>query len=379
MEILFHWNKMDFETEVTDRESSKPYQSFFDVCPSALIQQSVLWSDIICPLSSDFPYFVLARETKSQEVVGGLPLYLFQGEIGPILTSVPHAGPMGGCIVSPSLPPEKKKAVYNQLLERALSLAQEKGCLSLTIISNPFSADEALYTSYRPPTYLLKNFCQVVDLETIRFDKDGEISVGLSSLNNNLRRNIHRASDRALSVRWGSLADFDQWYRIHEIRHRELNAPALPRGLLSRIIEYSHREKRGGLAILEKNKEIVGGGIFVWNKDIADVYILSSPREVLADRGNYLIVDFAIKEMKERSIRILNWQSCKRGSGVYNFKKGWGSRELEYSFLTWTFPGFAKILEEDVSQIPRLYPWHYVAPFQALQERKREGTFLKSP
>ena len=77
--------------EIYSIDEAKPYEQLFKDCPHALIQQSTYWADVISPISNDTPYFLVAYG-KDSNPLGGLPLYHFQGDLGGILTSVPHAG-----------------------------------------------------------------------------------------------------------------------------------------------------------------------------------------------------------------------------------------------------------------------------------------------
>ena len=87
-----------FQIEVLERAKAAPYAQLFHECSNGLAQQSLEWSDVIAPISPDRPYFLVVRNMSDQTIIAGLPLYHFKGELGNILTSVPHAGPLGGRI-----------------------------------------------------------------------------------------------------------------------------------------------------------------------------------------------------------------------------------------------------------------------------------------
>src|SRR5207249_1087653 len=77
------------------------YDALFAACPAAFVQQSSPWAEAIAPLGPDRVILLLFHDGTRD--VAGLPLYLFEGPSGPVLTSVPQPGPLGGVFVRPGL------------------------------------------------------------------------------------------------------------------------------------------------------------------------------------------------------------------------------------------------------------------------------------
>ena len=134
---------------------------------------------------------------------------------------------------------------------------------------------------------------------------------------------------------------------------------------------------KGGLVVAKLNDKIVGGCFFIWNKEIVDAFILSTDSEYFHLGVNHSIIDFALRYFSRNGFAWFNWQSCKKGSGVYNFKKRWGSHERQYSFLTWRLEEFAKVFEVTVEDVRKIFNWHYIAPFDALNKNLMQGVFNK--
>ena len=95
--------KQSCYSEILSERNIQDYKNFFESCISGLIQQSIYWSEIISPISPDKSYFILTRDSESHKALAGLPLYFYQNNLGNILTSVPHAGPLGGVLILPDL------------------------------------------------------------------------------------------------------------------------------------------------------------------------------------------------------------------------------------------------------------------------------------
>jgi lipid II:glycine glycyltransferase (peptidoglycan interpeptide bridge formation enzyme) len=257
-------------------------------------------------------------------------------------------------------------------------LARDLNCISLTIITNPFLSDAEFYSQPVHPDYIFNNFCQIIDLHNLFPENDSYYSEKSGyTIDRNVRRNLKKASENNVTVEWATEADFEEWYSIHVKRHTELGAEPLPRTLLTNILDILSQFNMAGLVVAKLNNRIAGGCIFVWNKEVADAYILSSDSDYTEYGINHAITDFAVRYFHEKGFRWFNWQGCKRDSGVYRFKQSWGGMEKSYQFLTWTFDGFQNIFSYNFEDIPREYKWHYVAPFEAIKNRAQKGVFNK--
>lgn len=367
---------LPLDVEVLERQYAAPYNQLFKDCPHALAQQSLQWADVIAPLSPDKPYFLVVRGKDEAAVLGGLPLYYFEGKYGGILTSVPHAGPLGGVLCRTDMDDELRRETYGALTRKAIQIAEKLRCISLSIITNPFLDDAEFYKYEAQPHYVLNNFCQAMDLFSL-IDPSGSYKTGRSSHNNKIRNNLAKAKKADVYVHWAGESDFEPWYEIHCKRHQELGAAPLPKPLLNGIISIMKPEGAGGLAIARIDERIVGGCFYIWNRNVADAFIISSDSDYFDCGINYAVTDFAVRYFHDKEIRWFNWQSCKRNSSVYAFKEQWGSQELNYQFLTWTFSGFQRVLLEDIDKVSKVYPGHYVAPFEAIKKKVVNGTFEK--
>lgn len=365
-----------YQIEVLERARAAPYAQLFHECSNGLAQQSVEWSDVIAPISPDKPYYLVVRNISDQSIIAGLPLYYFKGQLGGILTSVPHAGSLGGIICRDKLGAVTAQEIYQALTKRATQMAEALGCIALTIITHPFLDDAGLYWDTTPPSYVLNNFCQVIDLESI-LDDSGSYNTGKSSYNSHIRRNLSKAYDAGVTVQWGEEQDFHHWYEIHRKRHSQLGALPLPKSLLEGVVTKMKTADLGGLAVAKMKGKIIGGCAYIWNKKVVDVYMPSGDSQYLNYGINYVAIDFGLRQFAKLGLKWFNWQSCPRNSGVYDFKKRWGSAERAYQFLTWTFPGFEKVLDADVTTVSRAYQWHYVAPFEAIEKKVTHGEFEK--
>ena len=218
-------------SEILTDGNIQDYKNFFESCPNGLIQQSTYWSEIISPISPDASYFILTRDSESNKALAGLPLYFYQNHLGNILTSVPHAGPLGGVLILPDQEDDIKKHIYDQLLNKAINLAKDLNCIALTIITNPFINDVGYYTEAKKPGFIFENFSQAIYLPEI-FDKNDDLIISQRNIN----RMLVKAEENGIKISAVASGEFDAWYQIHVQRHQDINVTPLPYYLLKSIV-----------------------------------------------------------------------------------------------------------------------------------------------
>jgi hypothetical protein len=341
-----------------DVHTRRQYDALFADCPRAFIQQSTLWAEAIRGLGPDEPIFLMALEGKA---IGGLPLYLYRGPAGSVLTSVPQPGPLGGVFVRDGHEPGP---IYAALLREANRIAVDRQCIALTLITNPCADDLALYEHHLSPDLVFENFTQIVPI-------DGAVRHGEWVLPDNSERNPGRTirKAKAAGLQAGLVEDhetFDRWYAVHRRRHGELRLTPLPYELLAAIYAVLGAQGKAFLQLVRSGDEVVAGCLFIHHRDVCDAYIMSMDSAHAAKAPNYLLVEQALFTMWRRGVRFMNWQSSpRRGDGVYNFKKQWGSEERSYYFVTKTYCKPETLSALGAEGVRRGYPGHYVVPFAA--------------
>jgi hypothetical protein len=354
-----------------DAELCARYSRLHDSCRHAFIQQSVAWAEVIAPLGPDEPVFLLGSAHGRD--IAGLPLYLFCGLGGPILTSVPQPGPLGGVF---HLPNVDRLSVYRALLGAAVEIGRARDCLALTVITNPLDDDRDLYRRYLAPTWEFTNFTQVIPLA--HAVTDGKLIIPDNKDRNPGRtiRKAHRAgfttdicSDRK---------SFEEWYEVHRARHCELGLSPLSHELLSRLWSDLGPSGRAFLSLVRFGREIASGCLFVRHRDVCDAFILSTRSKYAPLAPNYLLLERALLLMAERGVAAMNWQSSpRRGDGVYRFKAQWGSEEKAYAFVTRCLRQSTEVLSIGVEGARLGYRNHFLAPLEALSRNLISGHFEK--
>ena|SRR3989338_2452558 len=361
---------MALEIEVI-RESSQAeteYDSVIDNCKYGFIQQSTVWRDVIRGLGPDEPHLLLGRDNGKP--VGVLPLYLYRGKFGNIMTSVPQPGSLGGIACLDGY--NDKEALYKALINYAVDLGREKECRLLTIITNPFAQDDALYRKFLFPEYELENFTQFIGL--------GNSSYVITS--KNIKRDLKTSISEGVTIKETlSASDFDALYKIHCKRQAEIGAIPLDKRLLENIFNIACPANKARIFLAYHDGSIIAGWILIHNKLIADVFVIAADSAFDRLFPNFALADYSIRWVQGEGKRFYNWQSAPgRSSGVYKFKNRWGSKEATYYFFTKTLGDVSGIMNSNFSGVRSAYANHFLLPCEAAGkiEGRVFGEFVKN-
>jgi hypothetical protein len=342
-----------------DRAVDAEVEAFFDRCPTSFAQQTIGWRDVIRGIGVDAPMFLGCR--RAGELVGVLSAYRFDGPLGAILNTVPQAGPLGGVACLPSVDAEP---VYEALLGAYAELGASTGCAFATVISNPFWPDAAMCERSLRADYVFENVCQVLDLDAA-LDERGRFT----SASENLQRNLRKSESGALRIDEKQTLDaVEEWYAIHVARHTEIGATPLPKALFTGALE--HMVPRGKARFffvrLADGGEMVAGGFYVCHAQVVDALMPSVSTTHAKLGGNFLLALHSIRWAREQGFRHYNWQPSPPDSGVYRFKRQWGSRDVRYSYLTRITGDPEPFLRSTPDVIASAYRWHFALPFDRL-------------
>jgi len=338
----------------------KRYNALFEECPSAFIQQSAYWCRVIADLGPDRPILLMCNDGED---VAGLPLYLYEHELGNILTSVPQPGPLGGIFYKKGISEERKGAIYRHLMGYATEIARAHGCIALTIITNPFTPDVGLYERYLEPSFVFENFTQHILLDSVF--KDDVLVLHNSKARNNLNRNINHCREAGYTTCvCRTESQLQAWYAIHKRRFSELSIEPRSYHLFSNIFRELVPKNKAQLVLTMSGDKVIAGGFHIKHKDVVDAYMLSMDSSYTKPSPVYLCVKAALDWARSTGAKIYNWQSSQnRQSGVYLFKKQWGSLDRAYYFVTKLFCEPKLLQSIGLERLKSQYCNHYVVPF----------------
>lgn len=345
-------------------EASRSYEAFLESVPGTLIQQSPLWCHVIKDISPDEPFVLAAKE--GQQILGTLIVYLYRHELGNILYSNPHAGSIGSLAVHAEA---ETMPVSKLLVGAALELAKQNHCLTVTLTSNPFAAEDPLAKAFEYD-YILTNKIQYLDLGDC-FDAQGNFALSNAKFRNNLKRQLSRAVEAGLKVVESDSRDhLYQWYEVHRQRMAELHGKAIPYKLFSNALQVATKHRCCAfLYAFDGSGKIIGGGFHIYNKRIVDLFMLSTGHEGQKNGANYLLIDHALRWAVKKGLKYYNWQASNPPTGsIAQFKKQWGSQTAAYNYYTKVTGDLRPARQVGLEKVRRAYNWHYLLPFGAFTE-----------
>jgi hypothetical protein len=332
------------------------------------VQQSADWFEVISACGEDEAFHFVAR--NDLVIKACLSAYLFEGSAGRIMLSSPLPGSYGG-IASECLPPEEAEHLSFELLRTFTETARMQRASLATIISAPFHGDPERWSRVHPPAYLHENFFQYLDLTE-------PLGASLNSKGrSNLKRKIRLARESGFEVEVVDSTSpplkarelVPEWHKVHVARMKEIGARPIPQSMFVAIVGRLLPKNKALIILAKSAGELIGGGIFIGQHAIWDVYMMSSRSSGFEGHINSLITLTAIEHLTQKGVRLLNWQgSSSRDSGVYRYKAEWGSREGRYHYLTYETGETRALKSLTPEAIRNAYGWRFVLPYRALEQ-----------
>jgi hypothetical protein len=339
------------------------YANFLERCSGSLIQHSLDWGRVINDLGKDKPFFIVAKENG--KIVGALPMYFYECRLGNLLTTIAWHS-ISGIVCR-----ERNASchvIYKALLDYCVSLARDLNCVAVSIATNPFLDDKEYYLNYFKPDYIMENFVQCIDLKEI-FDETGSLIHPNYMRRSSLTRNLKKARLKGIVISdEQTQANIDEWFAIHEKRMNELGAAPIPKKLFDSVFKNLIQKGKGKFLFAFHGKKMISGGLFIFNKRIIDVYMISVDSRYVDCGTNYLIAYHMLEWANKNGISVFNWESIPgRKSGAYGWKEQWGSRERVFLYVTRILGDISGWRELGYQALGEAYRWHYLLPFNLLK------------
>lgn len=347
-------NSSDKEIRIVELSSilEKEYFDFLIKRDNISIYHSLIYRDLLAYCTRSTPkYFIAINE--SEKIVGCLPSFFKQDEIlGNVLNSLPFFGSHGGLICNDSY-------VGIELLKYYDKFARENNCLSYTINSNLNDNFIDIYISVLNPSTTLKKVSQI----TLLPPKDINLKEILFSKFHQKTRNIIRKS---LSYGFEILVQNDkESFESLEAIHKE---NMISKGLLpkpSDFFNYIQKKWIPGvdynIYVAKKNDKIVSALLLLYFNKTVEYYCPATKLEYRNKNPLSLLIYFSMIDAAFRGYKYWNWGSSGNQKSVYDFKKKWGTLDIEYYT-------FCKILNNSLlnvnqSTIINHFTYFFVYPF----------------
>ncbi len=271
--------------------------------PSATISHLYGWRRIITEAYGHNSFYLTAQ--RDGRVSGILPLIHVKSRLfGNILSSMPFQD-YGGILAN-------DEESYNALLKQALHLKKELN-------------SESLELRHRNILFFSEGKLRQ-DKATLILD----ISVGPETLwksfSPKVRNQVRKAQKSGLSTQSGGVELLEEFYLPFSVNMRDLGSPVHHPRFFEKIFSvFSHNAK---LLLVREGKQVVGGLIALFFKDVAIVPWASCFRQYFSKCPNNLLYWDAFQLACERNCAFFDFGRSSFGSGTYNFKLQWGAKPI---------------------------------------------------
>ena len=308
------------------------------------------YRDMLVSIEIGEPFYLGLFE--NEKIIAFLPGFIKKSIEGNVYSSLPFFGPNAGILTLSSNKREYSKLILDFLLQ----YLSENNFISASIYSS-FGADIEIENEILGADFDLKvdKFTSFISLEKL-------------TIPTKVMYDIRKATKEGVILTSEITAQkIERLYEIYQRNCKDFDIPLKPKKCIEMLCEFSKTSKNVSVYFAEYENKLIGGLIMIWSKAVASYYLPCSINEFRTFQSNSLLIHHALEEAKQRKIQIWNWESSpSTESGVYKFKKKWGSEDGNYSIFIKTLKEntfFQNLGKEKISQ---LFPNYFVFPFQKL-------------
>jgi len=330
----------------------------------ATIHHSIKYRNFLAGFLSDCEEHYLVAE-DDENIIGILPLFVRNGNLGKVVNSLPFFGSHGSIIWNEkiSLNLEIKTESLRFFLDY---ISQNIGFESLTFVESLFSENLLNRTSKDAPI-LSERIGQFSYLQDFHLTSVNSTSL-LKCFSPKKQWDILKAKKNNFVVtRENSFKSFENLFNIHSRNMKFVGGKSKSIEVFSSLF-LNFRENEDYVLYLAWNGATpIAGLCLLFFGDQVEYFVPAVLPEYRSSQVlNQLIFQGMLDALIEKKVNLWNWGGTwKSQEGVYNFKKSWGASEKRYFYQTWTTENFINSKLE-VEQLIQEYPYFYCYPFDLI-------------
>lgn len=305
-------------------------------------------------------YWIVAKEDK--EILGVLPfLESKAGKFGTVFNSLPYYGSNGGVIQSR----ENVEAKQN-LIKEFFSLAKKKNACSATIVTNPLLKDNHLYEEVIDDHIIDERIGQITHIPA---NPDDEL---IKIFDDPRPRNIRRAQKEGIKVSSGNeRSSVEFLYQIHVENMQAIGGLNKSWDFFEKLFTNMPADM-WSVYIGSKEDEPVSALLLFYFNGTVEYFTPVIKSEHRNTQALALVIFEAMKDAaNKRGCKNWNWGGTWLSqTGVYDFKKRWGTSDYPYYYYTKLFNKRVRSSSKEV--LLKDYPGFFVLPFTELEETENE-------
>jgi hypothetical protein len=334
-------------------EDAAAYGRFLELSAAATVYHSTPYRDLVLRSTRGRARYGLAW--RGTEVIGALPLMVMDGPLGSVANSLPFFGSHGDLLTGDAgAAVALQQWFHNQIEQDDVAAA--------TIISNPF--DDVPRANWEDSTLVDERIGQWTPLT----DESGEPLDLHSAIDGSARRNLAKAQAERVSVEVDNTA-LDFLAACHGQNMAEIGGRTKPTAFFSALPSVMNAGRDYRIYVAKRDgSPIAALLVFLFKHFVEYIMPVTAPgnREY---QPTAALIFRAMQDSQSEGRRIWNWGGTWTSqTGVYRFKRKWGATEKRYAYYTYIRD--RRVLSQSAEALTAGYPYFFVAPFDALQERK---------
>jgi hypothetical protein len=359
---------MALTTKFLQKNDEKEYEYFLNQETTTLLYHSLPYRNFLLKIFEDAEAFYIATYMDGR-IVGVLPSIIRRNDrLGNVINSLPFFGSNGGIITSHTL--EDPLPVRLALLQKLNDLAQQERAVSVTVISNPLDNSRDFYEKYSRYHLRDERIGQILHLP--RKKEYGETPAQYTALKAGFEKNIRRAIEKAskcnMQISHGNTPDMMKGlFDLHQDNIRSIGGIPKPWFVFEAIKDSFTYDKEYRIYSAEMDGQIIAALLVFFYNKTAEYFTPAISEPYRTHQPLSLIIFEAMKEAINRGMHYWNWGGTWASqSGVYTFKKRWGSTDYPYYYYIQLFSPVLRTCTQD--ELLKEYPYFYVLPFNLLQQ-----------
>jgi hypothetical protein len=290
-----------------------------------------------------------------------MPGFIKESDNERVYSSLPFFGPNGGVICS--VKDVNIEIIHREVLNFLFAYLAKQNIVSASVYS-PFNQPQMveLYTKLMGDSVRVNKFTSFIPLTHFELSNDHVESSAL--------RNMRKALKSGVSIKETvTREEMDTIYEIYTQNCADYGIPMKPKETLLFLLNDEEAKKYTKIYIAEFEGKMIGALLMINSPSTASYYIPCNVHEFRNLQPNACLIAHALEDAKKSGKKFWNWESSpSKESGVYIFKKKWGSVDSDYSIFIKPFRNQDYFAAIGQAEIAKRFPYYFVYPFNLLQK-----------
>jgi len=336
---------------VSSKRAEDEYNELIRQCADANFYHTLIWRDVLRDVLGDEPVYLVLRSGGS--LTAALPGFIRRSSEGGVYNSLPWHGSFGGVVLVPGA---DRAAAATQLVTAARELAADEGCMAGTIFASPRAESASACERAWRTEFTRETVAQITLLDRPLHPSPS------------VRNHVRKAERAGLEIEdCMRIEELPELWDLHAGRSRP--SPGSPKQLSYFVSLYGRAVGAGAARFMGARRDgrLVAAIVLVVKDGsiaLADTVLDRDARRLQAPS---LLIHMAIDWAVDAGCSWLLWGTATPGSGVYEFRRAWGTRDIVCPCWTTMLTPMERLQEMGRGALERSFPGYYVAPFDAIE------------